>query len=98
MNWHRRFTRDGSRFLDGRPLAGSAQNATVNLTTPGQLYGDRVNHVDFRFAKIPRFGGTRTNIGLDLYNLFNVNTATGYNEDFGFDGAIFVVRCRASWP
>ena len=71
----------------GRPLAGNSQNTSVNLTTPGQLYGDRINNVDFRFAKILRFGGTRTNVGLDLYNLFNANTPTGYNQAFGFDGS-----------
>jgi hypothetical protein len=71
----------------GRPLAGSAQNTTVNLTLPGQLYGDRINSVDMRFAKIVRFGRARTNVGIDLYNLFNSNTATGYAQGFGFDGA-----------
>jgi hypothetical protein len=71
----------------GRPLAGSAQNTSVNLTLPGQLYGDRINSIDMRFAKILRFGDTRTNIGIDLYNLFNANTATGYSQGFGFDGA-----------
>ena len=25
-----------------------------------------------------RFGGTKTNVGLDLYNLFNSNTPTTY--------------------
>ena len=67
----------------GRPLAGSAANTSVNLTLPGQLYGDRINSV----AKILRFGDSRTNIGIDLYNLFNANTATGYAQGFGFDGA-----------
>jgi hypothetical protein len=74
----------------GRPLAGSSQNTTVNLTTRGQLYGDRINSVDMRFAKLLRFGGTRTNVGIDLYSLFNANTATGYNQAFGFDGATWL--------
>jgi hypothetical protein len=74
----------------GRPLAGSSQNTTVNLTRPGQLYGDRINSVDMRFAKILRFGRTRTNVGLDLYNLFNANTPTAYNQGFGFDGATWL--------
>jgi hypothetical protein len=43
-----------------------------------------------RFAKILRFGGTRTNVGIDLYNLFNSNTATSYNTAFGFDGATWL--------
>jgi hypothetical protein len=47
----------------GRPLSNSAPTATVNLIEPGTLYGDRVNELDLRFAKILRFGGTRTNVG-----------------------------------
>ena len=35
------------------------------------MYGDRINVVDMRFAKVLRFGKTRTNVGLDLYNLAN---------------------------
>jgi hypothetical protein len=31
-----------------------------------------------RFAKILRFGKTRTNVGVDVYNVFNSNTATSY--------------------
>jgi hypothetical protein len=46
------------------------------------MYGDRVNGLDMRFAKILRFGNKRTNIGVDLYNLLNMNTPTGYREVF----------------
>ena len=42
-----------------------------------------MNSIDFRFAKILRFGGTRTNVGLDLYNVFNANTGTAFNQGFG---------------
>ena len=31
-----------------------------------------------RFAKVLRFGRTRTDVGVDLYNLLNSNYATGY--------------------
>ena len=31
-----------------------------------------------RFAKVCDFGRTRTDIGVDLWNLFNTNYATGY--------------------
>jgi hypothetical protein len=56
----------------GRPLSTGA-NATVNLVEPGTMYGDRLNVVDMRFAKVLRFGRTRTNVGFDLYNIFNRN-------------------------
>ena len=66
----------------GVPLrAGLAQQA-VNLLAPGAVYGDRITVLDLRLAKVLRFGKKRLNVGLDLYNLFNSNTATAYNEVF----------------
>jgi len=62
----------------GRPLAPGLATQDVDLLLPGQVYGDRINAVDMRFAKVLRFGKTRTNVGLDVYNLFNSNTATTY--------------------
>ena len=41
----------------GRPPSGNVTNVTVNLLEPGSRYGDRINQLDFRFAKILRFGG-----------------------------------------
>jgi hypothetical protein len=66
----------------GRPLSGSAPNATVNLVSPGSMYGDRVNQVDLRIAKIFRFAGLRTAASLDLFNLLNVNPVGAYNANF----------------
>jgi len=51
----------------------------VNLIEPGTVYGDRLNEVDFRIAKLLRFGRTRTNVGVDIYSLFNANPALTYN-------------------
>ena len=71
---------NAAQFLaaTGRPLATGLATQDVNLVLPGTVYGDRINVVDMRFAKILRFGKTRTNVGMDLYNLFNANTATTY--------------------
>ena len=66
----------------GRPLSGNASNVTVNLVPPGTLYGDRVNQIDVRVAKIMRFGRTRTTVGLDLYNVLNSDAVLGYNQAF----------------
>ncbi len=76
--------------LLGRPLAGGVANQSVNLLRSSERYGERVNSVDMRFAKILRFGRTRTNLGFDLYNLFNANTGTTYNQAFGADGATWL--------
>jgi hypothetical protein len=62
----------------GRPLATGLATQDVDLLLPGEVYGDRINVVDMRFAKVLRFGKTRANVGLDLYNLFNANTPTMY--------------------
>ncbi len=67
----------------GRPLSGNAANVAVNLVTPGALYGDRINQLDLRVAKLVRFGGTRTQLGLDVYNLTNSSAIQTYNQTFG---------------
>ena len=67
----------------GRNLsAGVNSNVVVNLISPGDVYGDRVNEFDIRVAKILRFGRTRTNVGFDIYNVFNVNPALTYNPAY----------------
>jgi hypothetical protein len=66
----------------GRNLAGNAPNVTVNLIQPGTMYGDRVNEIDFRVAKVLKFGRVRTNVGLDLYNVLNSNAVLSYNYSF----------------
>ena len=75
---------NAAQFLaaTGRALRPGVSSQTVDLLLPSQVYGERVNGLDMRVAKILRFGGTRTNIGVDLYNLFNWNTPTGYQAVF----------------
>jgi hypothetical protein len=65
-----------------RPLAGGSATATVNLVEPGTLYGDRVNQFDFRLAKIVRVSRMRANVGVDVYNVFNVNPVLTYSPTF----------------
>ncbi len=66
----------------GRNLAGNAPNATVNLITPGTMYGDRVNELDLRVAKVLKFGRTKTLVGVDVYNVLNSNAVPSYNQSF----------------
>ena len=65
-----------------RPFAGPSQTITVNLIEPGTLYGDRANQLDLRVAKNLRFGSTRTNVGLDIFNIFNSNPVLTYNQTY----------------
>jgi hypothetical protein len=67
----------------GRPLAGGAANVAINLLKPGEMYGDRTNQIDFRVAKILTWGRTRTQVGLDIYNLTNSNAVQNYNQTYG---------------
>lgn len=66
----------------GVPLRPGLAQQSVNLLAPGAVYGDRITATDLRVGKILRFGSKRLNVGLDLYNLFNANTPTGYETVF----------------
>jgi hypothetical protein len=75
-------------LLGGRDLSEGA-NIPINLLPPGQYYSDRVNQLDMRLAKIVRFRGVRTQVGLDLYNALNTNTVQTYNATYS---------PTATWP
>lgn len=66
----------------GRSLAGNAANVPVNLVEPGTMYGERLNQLDLRFAKILRFGRTKTSLNVDLYNALNVDTVLNLNNAY----------------
>ena len=70
---------------NGTSLAANytfSSTQAVNLVQPGTLYGPRVNTVDLRVAKVVRLGATRSNVGFDLYNLFNANPGTAFLQNF----------------
>jgi len=72
------------------PFAPGITTQTVNLVPPSSLFGDRVNSVDMRFGKILRIHKTRANVAMDLYNLFNSNVGTAFNQGYGTDGATWL--------
>jgi hypothetical protein len=59
-------------------------NSTIDLTDSDHLIfaENRRTQVDMRFAKVFRFGRTRTDVGVDLWNLFNTNYATTYQGTY----------------
>jgi hypothetical protein len=71
----------------GRNLAGNAAGATVNIIPPGSLYGGRITYLDIRAAKILKFGKTKTQIGVDVYNLLNSSAPQTYNQTFVAGGS-----------
>jgi hypothetical protein len=66
----------------GRPLSGGAANVTVNLVPPGTLFGDRLNQLDLRFAKVLKAGRTRSIVSLDLYNALNSSAVLSENGTY----------------
>jgi hypothetical protein len=66
----------------GRPVSGNVTNVTINLVEPGQIWGERVNQIDFRVGKSLRYRGMRTRVSFDIYNLLNPDTVLGYNQTF----------------
>ena len=64
----------------GRTLTGALNQ--VNLIAPATMWGERRNNIDMRIAKILRFGRTRTQVGVDIFNLLNADTVTNYNYGF----------------
>lgn len=74
-----------ARYL-GRAPSGNVPNVTINLIEPGSEYGDRINQLDFRFAKNFKFGSTRSMFSVDLYNSLNANPVISYNNSFTPNG------------
>jgi hypothetical protein len=65
---------------------GAPATGTTNLQLTDnehRVYADeRRTQIDMRFAKIVRFGRTRTDFGVDVYNLFNSSYASGFNTTY----------------
>jgi hypothetical protein len=74
----------------GRPAVIAGTTVPIDLIAPGEKWGDRVNEIDLRFAKILRFGRARTHIGLDIFNLLNQDAILTYNQTFAPGGAWLV--------
>jgi hypothetical protein len=66
----------------GRAPAGNPPNVTINLIEPGSMYGNRVNQLDLRIAKLLTFGSTKTMLGVDLFNALNSGAILTYNNNF----------------
>ena len=59
-----------------------------------------MNIVDMRFAKVLRLGDRRLDAGIDLYNLFNSNVTTAYQQTYEqrTDGAAWLTPTAIAAP
>jgi hypothetical protein len=65
------------------PTGGIATGTTtVALIQPGSTYGDRLNQLDLRLGKIIRLARTRSNLSLDIYNVFNSAVLNGASSTY----------------
>jgi hypothetical protein len=73
--------------------AGATSNVEMHLLSPGpytttnggsgQVHGERLHQVDFRFSKLLQFGGTRARANVDVYNALNSSAVLLQNDTFG---------------
>jgi len=58
--------------------------ATLNMLTPGTMYGERFSQLDLRFTKLIDLGqGTRLRAMFDLFNVANANAVMAEQQSFG---------------
>jgi hypothetical protein len=69
----------------------------LNLLEPGKYYADRINQLDLRLNKIVRFGRYRAALGADFLNVFNKNTGTAFQTNYG-DGSGYLVPTAILTP
>jgi hypothetical protein len=66
----------------GRPATGGAQ--TINVISPGTVFGDRFTAFDVRFTKIFSIAnGSRFRAMFDIFNVFNANSTAFEEPAFG---------------
>jgi hypothetical protein len=84
------FTNDQVAPSLGRSLSSSS-TVTVNVVTPGTLYGERLQQLDLRLAKTMTVRGWRIKGMVDLYNALNSNAVQSVNTTYGTSGASWLV-------
>jgi hypothetical protein len=62
--------------------AGAAGQKTVNAIVPNTVFGDRLNQLDIRFAKIFKIGKSTLDADFDLYNAFNSDAVLTYTNSY----------------
>jgi hypothetical protein len=71
--------RAGTQFNGNTTTSGTA---STNLLDFGDLYGEGLRLWDLNLQKNIRFAGKRVNFGVQIYNIFNSDGATDYNDTY----------------
>ena len=82
----------------GRPAVAAGTTIATDIVAPGQVWGDRVNELDFRFGKILKFGRMRTNVGIDIFNVLNQAAVLTYNQTYNPDRPVAGTAVGADAP
>jgi hypothetical protein len=78
----------------GRPLTGGA-TTTVNILEPRQNFGERINQLDLRFARLFRAGTLRFTPSVDLFNALNTNAVQAEFTQYGsFRRPLAIIAAR----
>ena len=75
----------------------NGQAVNLNLLEPGVYFGDRINQLDMRLGKIVRVGRSRSSFAVDFLNLFNSNTPTAFQTNYG-DGSGYLTPTAILTP
>jgi len=68
----------------GRNLATGVNGvASVQLIEPGTMYDERLYQLDLRASKLFRFGRSRLQANVDLYNAANAGAILSINTTYG---------------
>jgi Carboxypeptidase regulatory-like domain len=67
----------------GRAFNGAPTGRFFNIVPAGEVFVERLNQIDFRVAKLLRFGKTRTSINFDFFNITNSNAVLTENASYG---------------
>jgi Carboxypeptidase regulatory-like domain len=68
----------------GRTFSGGTNGQkTVNVFDPNTAFGDRLNQLDIRFARIFKIGRSTLDADFDLYNAFNSDASLALTSSYG---------------
>jgi hypothetical protein len=75
----------GTVAVEGRGCFGvdrAAATQDINVLMPNELFGERIMLFDLKLAKNIRFAKRRMTVGVDVFNVFNSDAITGYQNNY----------------